>query len=794
MGAILSSLLLVITGSPRAEEANFDTSILASRGISTNIANYFSETSRFLPGRHSVQVEINGVDKGILSVRFGENGSLCIDDDFLSATGLISLNIDASEKCHNLTDNYPSASITASPNTESLTLFVPAEAMDNNFQNATHFTRGGTGALIDYNAYASKNQSAGGGGSQFSQANLETGVNIANWAIRSNSIWAKNDDKQSFNTLYTFAEHVFEKQKVRAQLGEINVNSSIFGGTPIKGIQLLDERGLQPNINTTSVSGIARTSQARVEIRQSGQLIYSSLVNAGPFTLTDVPVIRGKTDLNVSVIETDQTTTQFTIPAASLQMSTTAGAAGFAMSFGKASASDNSDISPWLYNISSGWNLSSGIAITAAGELAEKYQAMGGMFDFSLGDNVEISPAISASASQYNDSTSGIKMDLQTGITLSDLASMSLNASTYSAGYREFSEALSTDSERYQNSYSVSLSLSNQLTGNWSLQYSLSQGYGDTPDSRHLIASWSKTFSRVSCSLNWQHAMNQSSSGSEEAANDDVFYANISFPLGSQRVGTYARMQGEKQSYGLQTNGSLGQNTSYNLSVDRDNTQKSESFNSSLNTNLHYTQMTVAAGIGAEQQRNYSTSLTGGIALHQHGITFSPSPIKDTFGIARLNEAQSGIEISTPDGSVWTDFSGQAVVPSLKEWRKSQIIVNANTLPQGVDLTNGIQTVTAAYGTFSEVNFEVLNTRRVMLNVKTKDNTWLAKGLSVVDKDGNYIVSVMDDGAVFVPDASNLPDLYAVDEHMKRICKIRYTLAEEKDSSHYYEKAEGVCQ
>ncbi|MDI8752076.1 fimbria/pilus outer membrane usher protein, partial [Salmonella enterica subsp. enterica serovar Montevideo] len=34
-----------------------------------------------------------------------------------------------------------------------------------------------------------------------------------------------------------------------------------------------------------TINGIARTHQARVEVRQSGQIIYTAPVNAGAFTL-----------------------------------------------------------------------------------------------------------------------------------------------------------------------------------------------------------------------------------------------------------------------------------------------------------------------------------------------------------------------------------------------------------------------------------------------------------------------------------------------------------------------------
>ena len=166
----------------------------------------------------------------------------------------------------------------------------------------------------------------------------------------------------------------------------------------------------------------------------------------------------------------------------------------------------------------------------------------------------------------------------------------------------------------------------------------------------------------------------------------------------------------------------------------------------------------------------------------------------DTFAIARLSEPESGIEIATPQGRVWTDRWGQAVVPGLTEWRKSRVEVNANTLPKSMDLANGIKNISVAHAAFRELDFKVLNTRRVMLEVKRADGSWLPKGTSIVDEKNNYLVSAVDSGRVFVTDMSNSPALYAVDDNMQRVCRIDYTLSETQDKESFYETAKGVCK
>lgn len=784
------SLLLALPA--QAREVTFDTDILASRGISKNLADYFSEAPRFLPGSHTVAIKINGMEKGSLAVRFNEEGQLCVDEDFLSATGLMPISIGKNEACHDLRATYPSAVVNPMPNSESLELYVPAQALDNGFLSPQNFIKGGTAGLFNYNLFSSRNDVSGGDSSTYSQASLEAGLNIAEWTLRSRYMLTNDDGEYQSDSLYTYAEHVFQQQKVRVQVGQINVSSSLFSGASIDGVQFLPEQNLQQDIPGVTINGIARTHQARVEVRQSGQLIYTAPVNAGPFTLDNVPVVRSNADLNVSVVETDGSTTRFIVPASSFNLQSLR-PAGLTVSVGRVRELTTDYDKPYVANMTNGWNLNRNWSSTVSGILAEDYQATGGMLQWLPAQGIMLSGSLLGSRESFGDAQQGAKWELSTSMGLPGDFSVDLSAAKYSGGYRELTEALDDDFHGYQSSYSGNLSWRNDLLGSFSLGYYAYEATNGYDDSRSMIVSWGKSFNYFNINANWQHAVNQQDDD-DSYNDDDVFYVNVSIPLGTQRVGAYMRNQGNKTAYGLQNNGSLGQDTHYYISVDRDNETNENSFNGNLNTNLHYTQLSIGAGSSGDNQHNYNATLSGGIAAHEHGLTFTPYSVKDTFAIARLSEPESGIEISTPQGRVWTDYWGQAVVPGLTEWRKSRIEVNANTLPKSMDLANGIKNVSVAHAAFKELEFKVLNTRRVMLEVKQADGSWLPKGTSIVDEQNNYLVSAVDSGRVFITDMSNNPALYAVDDDMHRLCQINYHLSDTQDKEAFYEMAKGVCK
>lgn len=785
----------LLTSTALAREVTFSTDILNTRGISKNIANYFAEEPRFLPGIHSVLINVNGAEKGSLGAKFDEQGQLCVDDDFLTAIGLRPLGISLKEPCHDLRKEYPSTIIKPFPGKEMLELIVPPDALDNNASAERNYSHGGSAGLFNYSLFSTRNEYNGGDSYNYTQADLEAGANLANWALRSRYFLLDSDGERSAKNLFTYGEHVFEAQQMRVQVGQISSRSALFSGTSLSGIQLIPESSMSSDNSGVTVTGIARTSQARVEVRQAGQLVYSTLVNAGAFRLDNVPILLNNADLNISVVETDNATTRFVIPASSINLNGLPRPQGLMMSAGRVRNIDSDYNDPWVYNISDGWRLTPQTSLLAAGVFAEDYQASGAMLQWSSNEKWQVFASLLGSRESFGNTRSGIKAEIQNQLTLPGHVSVGLSTARYSDDYRELTEAMDDDSASYQSSYSANVNWNTATAGMFSLAYSYSQATDDYEDARYVSLSWGKSFKYASINVNWQHAVsNNNEESNDDSYDDDVFYINLNIPFQSQSINTYMRNQGNRTVYGLRDSGPLSENTSYSVSADRDIGNDLNTLNGNISSNLHYTQMSVGATTNNDDQRSYSATLSGGIALHHQGVTFSPYAIKNTFGIAHLSEPESGIEIATPQGPIWTDFWGQAVVPGLTEWHQSRIEVNANTLPKNMDLANGTKLLVPAHATVSDLDFNVLKTRRVMLKIKQPDGSWLPKGTSVVDEKGNYLVSAVDSGRVFISNIEETPVLYSVDDNMNRICKITYTLNNAQDKEAFYEVAEGICQ
>lgn len=786
-------LLLLESTSLHAREVTFDTDILKTRGLGEELNRYFSEAPRFLPGTHSVSVKVNGKERGTAAVRFSEDGTMCVDNDFLEFAGLMPVSVKANETCHDIRTDYAQAVINALPNQDAVELYLPQEAINSLSADVKNFQHGGTAGMLNYSLFSTKSDYSGNDSSsnRYSQASLEAGFNALDWSLRSRYILTDDNGTRNAESIYTYAEHVFVPQRLTMQVGEINAMSDVLSGVPITGVQLMPTSGLQKDSSGVSVSGIARSAQARVEVRQNGRLIYNTLVPAGPFTLDDVPMVRNNVDLDVTVVETDGSTNRFIVPASSVKSQNLARPNGLSLSVGQVRGIDSDYGNPLVLNVSDGWRLLPWMNLLASGAAAEKYQATGARAEFKVTDSWGMSTSMAASKANFSDSTSGINNELQSDYSLMENVGLSGSIAHYNGDYRELADAMDDDYQGYDNSYTANVNWSTSLAGTFSAGFSYNQASGDDEDSRYLLLSWGKSFKYATVSVNWQSAIGNT----DDDRNDDLLYVNLSIPLGgSQSLSSYMRKQGDSTSYGLANSGAVGEDTHYYISADRDQESKENSFNGNINTNLHYTQLSVGGGTSGNNQRNYNATLSGGIAMHKDGVTFSPYSIKDTYAIAKLSEPKAGVEITTPQGTVWTDRWGQAVVPGLNEWRNSRIEVDANKLPQSMTLANGIKYVAAAHGSVSEVSFKVLNSRRVMLRMNQANGQPLAKGLSIVDDKDNYVVTVVDDGHVFLNDADRATALYAISDDNQRLCKLDFALPEKHDEDAFYEEVNGVCR
>ncbi|MDU1924207.1 fimbria/pilus outer membrane usher protein, partial [Enterobacter sp.] len=360
---------------------------------------------------------------------------------------------------------------------------------------------------------------------------------------------------------------------------------------------------------------------------------------------------------------------------------------------------------PWGASLAGGWKLNARHNLTSGAIVAQNYQALGIRVDSVLPQEMSLSLQINQ-AFDRNNAQQGQKYNLSTSYATQSGFGLNASLSKYSEKYREFSQAIDKSfSGTNKMEYSLGASWGHPVIGTMSASFYDVTGFDSQNNSRYATLNWGKSFRAFSVSASWQR---QLSGGSIEQSNDNLFYLNLNIPFQRHSVNAYARSEKGRKRFGTSVTGTISDDTSYTLGAERDQTESRNSFSGGINQNLHYTQLSMNVSTNGSQSHSYSGTLRGGMAAHRHGVTFTPWAIRDTFAIASLDKPVSGVRIETSQGPVWTDFSGQAVIPSVSAWRDAAVEINTATLPKNMDIGNGLRMLKQGRGAVGKIRFSTI--------------------------------------------------------------------------------------
>ena len=152
----------------------------------------------------------------------------------------------------------------------------------------------------------------------------------------------------------------------------------------------------------------------------------------------------------------------------------------------------------------------------------------------------------------------------------------------------------------------------------------------------------------------------------------------------------------------------------------------------------------------------------------------------------------AGVRITSQAGPVWTDFRGNAVIPSIQPWRTSGVEIDTASLPKNVDIGNGTKMIKQGRGAVGKVGFSAITQRRALLNITLSDGKKLPRGVAIEDSEGNYLTTSVDDGVVFINNIK--PDMVLDIKDEQQSCRIHLTFPEDAPKDVFYETATGECQ
>lgn len=258
---------------------------------------------------------------------------------------------------------------------------------------------------------------------------------------------------------------------------------------------------------------------------------------------------------------------------------------------------------------------------------------------------------------------------------------------------------------------------------------------------RSISGGYNNSWNGISYGFNYSYNENATASSNGSGSGkvydrDQVFAFNVSIPLNRWLGNTYASYSLNTSQKGATTN-TVGLNgtalADNNLSWSARQGYGSEGVGSSGGLNADYkgTYGEVNAGYSYDnnsQQLNYG--LQGGIIAHQDGLTFG-QPLGETVVLVKAPGA-SGVGVSNQTG-VKTDWRGYAIVPYNSPFRRNQVQLNTETLPDNVDLTLTSQNVVPTRGAVVQANFEANVGQRVLMTLLRAGGAPVPFGATVSD-------------------------------------------------------------
>jgi outer membrane usher protein len=359
--AMADALVSAQTQTGTVDEVSFDNTYLRADAGSAVDTSRFTRGNAVTPGTYAVDLLVNGVRVAREDIRFtatdGKLGSKpCFSRALLQRAGVDLAKADAAagrsaaaapaaapanaDTCDEIGTLVPGATVDFDFTQQTLELSVPQAFMKNSARGYVppeQWEQGVNGGFISYNANTYHTAGSGFGSSQ-SYLGLSAGLNIGAWHIRhQSSVSTGTGQKKQFDNIATYAQRDVTKLGAQLTVGDASTSGEIFDSVSFRGVQLAtDDRMLPESMRGYApvVRGTAETN-ARVTIRQNGQVLQETNVAPGPFEINDLYSTGYGGDLVVTVTEADGRSKEFTVPFASVPQLLRPGVTRFSATLGQ---------------------------------------------------------------------------------------------------------------------------------------------------------------------------------------------------------------------------------------------------------------------------------------------------------------------------------------------------------------------------------------------------------------------------------------------------------------------------
>lgn len=691
-----------------------------------------------------------------------DSKELCLSEAWLTKAGVyVSADYfregyDATRQCYVLT-KAPSVKVDFDVSTQSLALSIPQKGLLKMPENVD-WDYGTSAFRVNYNANANTGRN---NTSAFGSADLK--ANIGHWVVSSSAMVSTGDSGGNSATINMFtASRAIRLLSADLLVGKTSTGDSMLGSTGTYGVSLSRNNSMKPgNLGYTPVfSGIAN-GPSRVTLTQNGRLLYSEMVPAGPFSITDVPLYTSG-DVTMKVTGEDGREQTQVFPLAVMNGQLSPGEHEFNLAAGL--PDDDSDMDGAVFAASYGYGLENLTLRTGLVFNQDWKGASAGMV-VGLGWLGAVSVDGAYASAKYRDgSHSGNKVQLAWSKQLEPTnTSLRLSWSRRSEEYEDMSSFNPSEvysqvnqGRRTKDEWSVGISqpvgdlFSLSLSG-WQRSYypasviSAHRQQKDSGKERGITGTLSTQIKGATLNLGWSGSRNSDGENNWSASAS----VSVPFMLLDRRYSSSTSVSTSKDGgtgFSTGLSGSLNDRFSYGFGGGRDGDGGASSYlNASYSGDRAY--LSGALNQSSSGGTSGSVSASGSVLAvpAAKDIMFSRTT-GDTVAVVNVKDTP-GVKVTSGDGQ--TNSDGNLVVP-LNSYGWNTVTIDAGTLPLSTELTNTSQKVVPTDKAVVWMPFDALKVKRYLLQVKQRNGEFVPGGTWARDSKNTPLGFVANNGVLMI--------------------------------------------
>ncbi|MCX2942292.1 fimbrial biogenesis outer membrane usher protein [Rahnella perminowiae] len=776
------------------------------------------------PGDYHVDVKVNGKSIGVKKIKYVSVGSEiqpCLTKEFIYQFDIDTSKLHAGwdvDKCILLSKLIPSATFKYDSDEETLEFSIPQVSLLNNpegYVNPALWDNGVPSLAVNYSLSATNVRNQDHTSDDYYYGNALSSLKLGAWRFYTFDSVTKDSTSTQWDHISAYTQRAIAPLKAEMKAGDINTTGELFNTVSLRGVSLAtDERMLPDSLRGYApvIRGVADTN-AKITIRQNGNVLKELTVPPGEFEITDLYATGYGGDLEVTITEATGQVRTFITPYSSVPMLLRPGQSRFSTTVGEI-RNDSLRDKPLVLEGTYQYGLTNQVTAYTGFQTTEdnEYSALmaGAAVNTPIGAlGADITRSFTSFEVEDEDSCDrfcNMSLKLSLAKFFNDTGTnLSLAGYRYSSkDYYSLSDALLTaqaleddDGKYLPINYrdKVEINISQNLIDGWGNVY-LSGYYGrawDSQTEKNNASSYQFGYSNSWYAMSYN--INFSKTIDEDGDTDDAIYLSMSVPFGTlhskvPKLNASVSYSDQDSSIRTALNGTAGE---YNQMSYGGWINYVQDHQTNAGINLGYSGSAMQGNIGYSQtETSFMTTMnaSGGIVLHEGGVNYS-SALSDTFGIVEAKGA-TGSHVY-PDMISQVSENGYAIISSLNPYQYNDIYLDTKGADMEVEVDDTKASLVPTAGASVKLSFKTKNNINKFLLIKDKKGVVVPYGAMIKDSDEIVLGIVGQGGRAMVAQPENNAEQWLTvswsEKKNAHSCRMKY-IPDEKESA---EKTVGIA-